>query len=166
MYEWLFSLPCHRSSAGLWFWQMIQIHLVFLTWARSAPPANAKRCCLPEKNKLFWRDVQKALWWLNCSPGWKQAWLRLKGASQWGENLLGLIFFLDCWCFVGEQATFAWRMSTTVPFITYDDHENFIFCAQWKIPLSIGVPFDIMWQMHPNGMPAPTFFFDFWHTTS
>lgn len=74
MCEWLFSLPCHRSSAGLWFWQMIQIHLVFLTWAHSAPPASAKWCCLPEKNKLFWRDVQKALWWLNWGAGWERTW--------------------------------------------------------------------------------------------
>lgn len=91
-YEWLFSLPCHRSSAGPWFWRMIQIHLVFLTWARSAPPASAKWCCLPEKNKLFWRDVQKALWWLSCRQGWERAWLCLKGGSHGAENLLGWIF--------------------------------------------------------------------------
>ena len=130
MYEWLFSLTCHRSSAGLWFWQMIQIHLVFLTWACSAPLTSAKWCWLPEKNSLFWRDVQKALWWLNCGPGWEQAWLCLKGGSQWGENLLGWIFFWDCWCFDGEQAIFTRRKSTTVSFIIYDDYESFIFSAQ------------------------------------
>lgn len=98
-HEWLFSLPCHRSSAGRWFWQMIQIHLVLLTWACSAPPASAKWCCLPGKNKLFWRDIQKALWWLNC--GWERTWLLLKGGSQWGENLLG-------WIFLGPL-TFCWE---------------------------------------------------------
>lgn len=163
MNEWLFSLPCHRSSVGLWFWQMIQIHLVFLTSDRSAPPASAKWCCLLEKNKLFWRDLQKALWLqhgLGENVAVPEKWVSMGKKSTWVNFFLRLLRF--CW----GPGSFAWRKSTTVPFITCEGHESFIFCAQWKIPLSIGIPLDIMWQMHPSVMPAAAFFFGFWHATS
>lgn len=98
MNEWLFSLPCHRSSVGLWFWQMIQIHLVFLTWDCSAPPASAKWCCLLEKNKLFWRDIQKALWLqhrLEEDMAVPEKWVSMGKKIYLNEFFLGLLRF--CW---------------------------------------------------------------------